>query len=140
MFSIKGRFLWQGEVRLPHSCNQYVRNGIFTDCSGFIPASISQKHFHKIWENAFFSFKNMKCDTSLGLLVSTQWYNEINEIYPFDIKSQVTENLICYPQVLNAYISAYPHLQQQIVQKEINNLSIIADLIVLVLFKKVVVT
>ena len=108
MFSIKGRFIWQGEVRLPHFCNQYVRNGIFTDCSGFIPASISQKHFHKIWENAFFSFKNMKCDTSLGLLVSTQWYNEINEIYPFDIKSQVTENLICYPQVLNVYISVCP--------------------------------
>ena len=33
-----------------------------------------------------------------------------------------------------------PHLQQQLVQKEINDLSMIADLIVLVLFKKIVIT
>ena len=72
IFNIRGKLIWQSDIRSPSSCSQSVRDAVITDATGSIAISIWEEHFTKVKENSFYYITNTKTQNFKDIPLTTQ--------------------------------------------------------------------
>ena len=107
VFNIRGKLIWQSDIRSPSSCSQSVWDAMIIDATASNTISMWEEHFTKVKENSFDYITNMKKRNFNGISLNTQRVTEFSESEPFEMMDSCVEVTICCLEIMDGSVNVY---------------------------------
>ena len=104
VFNIRGKSIWQSDIRSPSSCSQSVLDAMVIYITASIGISIWEEHFTKVKENCFHYITNFERRNYNVFSLTTQRFTEFSQSEFFETVDSCNEKIVCCPEIKNGLI------------------------------------